>query len=212
MSGFKDIPEGHITLANATVPGCLIGADSDLVTTDISLKDGQITDAPGTPVEMARAMLLPCFTDMHTHLDKGHIWPRASNPDGTFMGALTTVAADRSSNWSAEDVATRMEFSLRCAFAHGTRAIRTHIDSLKPQDAISWPVLAEMRDKWAGRIELQASSLVGCDSHESIARDYASTADIVAEHGGALGMVTYPVPDVKQRLLDFFDLAGKRDL
>ena len=212
MPGFRNIPEGHVTLTNATVPGCLVGADAELVTTDISLKDGHITDVPGKAVDMARAMVLPCFADMHTHLDKGHIWPRASNPDGSFMGALTTVAADRSANWSTEDVATRMEFSLQCAYAHGTKAIRTHIDSLKPQDAISWPVLAQKRAEWAGRIDLQASSLIGCDSHENIARDYASTADIVAEHGGVLGMVTYPVPDVKQRLLDFFDLAGGRGL
>ena len=212
MPGFRDIPEGHVTLADATVPGCLIGSGDDLTVTDISIKDGKITDSPGRRIDMARAMVLPCFTDMHTHLDKGHIWPRASNPDGTFMGALTTVAADRSANWNAEDVAARMEFSLRSAYAHGSKAIRTHIDSLKPQDVISWPVLAQKRTEWAGRIDLQASSLIGCDSHEDIARDYASTADIVAEHGGVLGMVTYPVPDVKQRLLDLFDLAGARGL
>ena len=46
----------------------------------------------------------------HTHLDKGHIWPRAANPDGTFAGALESVAADRLANWSARDVAARMEF------------------------------------------------------------------------------------------------------
>ncbi|MEM6386535.1 MAG: cytosine deaminase [Pseudomonadota bacterium] len=212
MKGFKDIPKGHITLKNVTVPGCVIGAGDDLVTTDISIVDGTITDAPGTPVEMARAIALPCLTDMHTHLDKGHIWPRAANPDGTFMGALTTVGADRGANWSAADVATRMEFSLQCAFAHGTKAIRTHIDSLVPQDAISWPVLREKRAAWAGRIELQAASLIGCDSHESIKTGYASTADIVAEYGGCLGMVTYPVPDVKQRVTEFFELAGNRDL
>jgi cytosine/creatinine deaminase len=53
---------------------------------------------------MAGAMVFPCFVDMHTHLDKGHIWGRAPNPDGTFMGALTTVGADREANWSAGDV------------------------------------------------------------------------------------------------------------
>ncbi|MEM7718326.1 MAG: cytosine deaminase [Pseudomonadota bacterium] len=212
MQGFRIIPEGHVTLENVTVPGCVIGTADDLTVCNISIKDGQITDAPGAPIDMARAIALPCFTDMHTHVDKGHIWPRAANPDGTFMGALTTVADDRTANWSAVDVATRMEFSLRCAFAHGTKAIRTHIDSLVPQDQISWPVLAAKRAEWTGRINIQAASLIGCDSHESIKTGYAATADIVAEHGGCLGMVTYPVPDVKQRLLDFFELAGQRNL
>lgn len=211
MSTFEK-SSGPIRLRNVTVPGCLVGEAADLVVTDISIGDGKILKRGGKDVEMGEAMVFPCFVDMHTHLDKGHIWPRASNPDGTFMGALNTVAQDRAANWSARDVRARMEFSLKCAYAHGTRAIRTHLDSLQPQDAISWPVFAELREKWAGRIELQASSLVGCDSYASIAQDYAATADIVAEHGGVLGMVTYPVPDIRQRLREFFELAGARGL
>ncbi|MEO1537138.1 MAG: cytosine deaminase [Pseudomonadota bacterium] len=212
MHGFTTIPEGHITLTNATVPGCLIGSSEDLVATDLFLRDGALVAEPGAPVDMKRAMVLPCFTDMHTHIDKGHIWPRAANPDGTFMGALTTVGADRAANWNADDVATRMEFSLRCAYAYGTSALRTHIDSLKPQDNISWPVFAEKRQEWADRIKLQAASLIGCDSYDSIKADYASTADLVAKCNGVLGMVTYPVPDLPKRLSEFFDLAGIRDL
>ncbi|SMX24090.1 cytosine deaminase [Boseongicola aestuarii] len=209
----QEIPNARaFTLMNITVPGCFIGRPEDLVATYLHIKDGKISDTGGLQIDMGRAMVLPCFADMHTHLDKGHIWPRASNLDGTFLGALTAVGDDRAANWSATDVATRMEFALKCAYAHGTKAIRTHIDSIPPQDSISWPVFSQLRAKWAGKIDLQAASLVGCDSFENLAADYASTADIVAEHGGVLGMVTYPVPDVKQRLTDFFTLAGNRDL
>ena len=204
--------DGPVRLRNVSVPGSLIGLSDDLATTDITIHQGRIADRGGVDIEMDRAMILPCFVDMHTHLDKGHIWPRAGNPDGTFPGALSTVAADRQANWSPEDVAARMEFSLRCAWAHGTRAIRTHIDSLAPQDEISWPVFVEMRSKWADRIVLQGSSLIGCDSLDDIGRDYADTADIVAAAGGVLGMVTYDVPDLRDRLIDFFTLAGERDL
>ncbi|MDJ1015031.1 MAG: cytosine deaminase [Paracoccaceae bacterium] len=207
------IPEDRrVRLINVTVPGCLIGAAEDLVVTDLSLADGRIAASGGEEIDMARAMVFPCFVDMHTHLDKGHIWPRAANPDGTFLGALTTVGADREANWSAEDVRARMTFALKCAYAHGTRAIRTHLDSIPPQDRISWAVFEEVRGEWEGRIALQAASLIGCDGHESIASDYAATADIVAKTGGVLGMVTYPVPDVRQRIFDFFTLAGERDL
>ena len=211
MSRIEQI-KGPLRLRNVTVPGCLIDRPQDLVVTDLSIDGDRIVPRGGIDIEMDRAMVFPCFVDMHTHLDKGHIWPRAANPDGTFMGALNTVAADRIANWSAEDVRTRMEFSLKCAYAHGTKAIRTHLDSLPPQDAISWPVFAEVRKEWQGRIELQAASLIGCDSHADIARDYAATADIVAATGGVLGMVTYPVPDLRKRLLDFFQLAGARGL
>ena len=53
----------------------------------------------------------------------------------------------------------RMEFCLRTAYAHGTAAIRTHIDSIGPQTRISWPVVAEARERWRGRIDLQAAPL-----------------------------------------------------
>jgi cytosine deaminase len=156
-------------------------------------------------------MVLPAFVDMHTHLDKGHIWGRSPNPYGTFMGALETVKADRTVHWSAKDVRARMEFALRCAFAHGTRAIRTHLDSLPPQDAISLPVFRELRTDWADRIELQASSLIGCEQ-VSLDGPYARTADLVAQSGGTLGMVTYPVPGLVHQLDAFFRLATERGL
>lgn len=207
---FRALPSGHITLADVTVPACLIGQEGDLVTTDLHIADGVITDAPGQRVDMARAMVLPCFADMHVHLDKGHIWPRAANPDGSFLGALTTVRADHA-NWTAEDVRTRMEFGLACAYAHGTRAVRTHLDSIPPQPQISWPVFAELRDRWAGRIDLQAVCLIGCDGFSEDG-DFRVTADLVAAHGGVLGMVTYPVPDLRERLEGFFRLATARGL
>lgn len=205
----KDRP---VRLRNVTVPGCFLGSSDDLVVTDLTIWEGRFEERGGLDVEMDRQMVLPCFVDMHTHLDKGHIWPRAANPDGTFAGALSTVANDRLRNWNAEDVRARMEFSLKCAYAHGTSAIRTHIDSLAPQDEISWPVFTEVRRDWEGRIALQGSSLIGCDTVEDIAEDYADTADIVAAAGGILGMVTYPVQDLRDRLIDFLTLAGERDL
>jgi len=208
---FHALPSGDITLKNLTIASCLLDQPGDLTQIDLNISDGRISDRPGTPVDMKGAMVFPAFVDMHTHLDKGHIWARAPNPDGTFMGALTTVGADRTANWSAGDVRARMDFALRCAYAYGTRAIRTHLDSLAPQDAISFPVFCDLRDEWAGRIDLQASCLV---SIENVGPDtfFPNTAKIVAESGGVLGSVSYPVPDLKDRFLYFFDIARSHGL
>jgi cytosine/creatinine deaminase len=145
-------------------------------------------------------MVLPAFVDMHTHLDKGHIWPRSPNPDGTFMGALTTVGADRAARWTAADVAARMEFSLRCAYAHGTRAIRTHLDSHPAAgcDQLSRSS-ASCGPNGPGGSTLQAACLIG------LRRGFRPTGLSAApptswrESGGVLGMVTYPMPDLKDR-------------
>ena len=208
---FRSLPPGPLQLDNVTVPACLIGQPGDLVRTSVSLDGGVIGKGGGHVVDMRGAMLLPCFIDMHTHLDKGHIWPRSPNPDGTFMGALATTGADRAARWTAADVRARMEFSLRCAFAHGTRAIRTHLDSIPPQDDISFGVFREMRAQWAGRIDLQAVCLIGAEGF-STDGPFRDTARIVAQSGGVLGMVTYPLPDIKARILGFLGMADRLGL
>ncbi|MGZ2257343.1 cytosine deaminase [Roseobacter sp. A03A-229] len=205
------LPAGPVTLKNLTVPACLVEQEGDLVSLDLSLDGHRITDAPGQVVDMKGAMVFPAFIDMHTHLDKGHIWPRAANPDGSFDGALSTVGADRTANWTADDVAARMDFALRCAYAHGTRAIRTHLDSIPPQDDVSWPVFQELRLQWRDQITLQAACLVGCDA-VALDTGFVHTADVVAEAGGVLGMVAYPVPDIEARVRLLLDLAQERGL
>jgi cytosine/creatinine deaminase len=205
------LPDGPIRLENITVPACLLGQPGDLIRTSLSIDGGRIVADGGAPVDMKGAMVFPAFVDMHTHLDKGHIWPRTPNPDGTFMGALTAVGSDRESSWSAEDVRARMDFALRCAFAHGTGAIRTHLDSIPPQDDISWAVFREIRAEWKGRIELQAACLVACENVDANG-PFAAIAATVALSGGVLGMVTYPVPTLQQRIDAFFAHASHHSL
>ncbi len=211
---FLTLPKvAALRLDNVTVPSCLIGLGGELTPTSLTLADGKIVPdrADAVPVDMKGALVFPCFTDMHTHLDKGHIWPRSPNPDGSFAGALVAAGSDREASWSAEDVRARMSFSLRCAFAHGTKAVRTHLDCIPPQTAISFGVFREMRAEWAGRITLQAASLIGCENIENLA-GFHQTADIVAESGGILGMVTYPVPKLQHYIDTFFDAADARGL
>lgn len=211
MKGFKSLPSSAYTLRNVTVPACLQGADTgDLIRTDIGIADGIIGPPSGVDIDMSGAMALPAFVDMHTHLDKGHILPRAANPDGSFMGALTTVHTDHE-NWHADDVYERADFALRCAYSYGTRAMRTHLDCIPPQDEISWPVFDKLRDKWAGKIELQAVCLVGCDGVDLQGR-FRDTAKLVQRYGGVLGLVTYPMPGLDQLLEDFFNLAASLNL
>ena len=162
-------------------------------------------------VDLDGGLVWPCFTDMHTHLDKGHIWERRPNPDGSFAGALEAVGADRIANWSAEDVAARMDFSLRTAYAHGTQLIRTHLDSLAPQHRISFEVFKAMRERWRGRIELQAVALFPLELMED-ATYLADLVQVVGEAGGVLGGVTFLHPKIETQLDLLFETAAKAGL
>ena len=206
---FMVLPSGEFTLKNITVPAAIFGQRGDLISTDLGIANGRIVAPGGKGIEMGGAMVLPAFVDCHTHLDKGHILPRAQNPDGTFVGALTSVREDHL-NWTSKDVRTRADFSIRCAYAHGTRAIRTHVDSMNGQYKRSWPVFAELREKWANKVELQMTSLITCETYGM--SEYADIAATVANFDGVLGMVSFPMPDLKKVLLGHFETAGNLGL
>ncbi|MDJ1007336.1 MAG: cytosine deaminase [Paracoccaceae bacterium] len=204
---------GPVRLENLTIPGCLVGEGESLVSASLTLAGGNIVegDPAASAVDVGRAMVFPAFVDMHTHLDKGHIWARSPNLDGTFDGAINAVREDAPARWNAEDLRARMEFALRSAYAHGTGAIRTHLDSHAPQDGISWPLFAEIRAEWADRIALQAACLVSCEYLDT-PEDFHATADRVAAAGGVLGMVTYPTPNLPAQIDGFFAAALERGL
>ena len=200
------IPQSNdLILANARVPLCLTTAAAlppageGLAACDLLIRSGRVAaiEAPGrlgaaAPIaDCDQGLVLPRLVDLHTHLDKGHIWSRRANPDGTHGGARVAVMEDRAANWNADDVRARMDFALRCAYAHGTSAVRTHIDSLGKQAAISWPVFAEMREAWKGRVDLQAVALFPIDYALDDEPMFRQLVAQVAHHGGILGGMTY---------------------
>lgn len=215
-----DIPaSGDYWLRRARLPAAVVDGAA---LADLRVAGGVIAAvAPaGTApagVDLAGGQVWPCFVDVHTHLDKGHIWTRTPNPDGTFPGALAAVAEDRL-RWTEADLRPRMEHALAGAYAHGTAAIRTHLDSAHTRAADAWRVFRALRDEWAGRITLQAASLCPLEGYDG--DEGAALADQVAEAGGALGGVTRlggpfdaPLPDGFQDRLDrLFSLADARGL
>lgn len=216
------LPPAYV-LAGARVPACLTDAahpvDAEgLARLDIAVAGGRLTaiaptlDLPELPrVALNGRLVLPGLVDVHTHLDKAFIWPRAPNPDGSFAGALAAADADRRAHWTTADVRARMDFALRCAYAHGTVAIRTHLDSIGPQTAISWPVFAELREAWHGRIALQAVALTPIDLVLDDG-EFLPLLDAVRRHRGVLGAVTYMSPALPAGLDRLFAAANEHGL
>ncbi|NEP26609.1 MAG: cytosine deaminase [Moorea sp. SIO3I6] len=162
-------------------------------------------------IDLKQGQVWPCFLDIHTHLDKGHIWERSPNPDGTFNSACLTGDADAETYWQGEDLYRRMEFGLKCSYAHGTKAIRTHIDWVGEQSAISLGVFQTLQKEWLDRITLQAVSLVTLDYYQTPAAAI-TLADTIAEIGGILGGVAYSNQDLDAQLDTVFSLAKERNL
>ncbi|WP_117191741.1 cytosine deaminase [Rhizobium terrae] len=222
---FMTLPDaGRFALVNATLPAVLVKgfaapAKEGLIAADLIISDGKIErilPAATAPADLMKAdmrggMAWPCFVDMHTHLDKGHFWDRRPNPDGTFDGALMNVREDRIANWSAEDIRVRFEFSLKSAYAHGTKLIRTHLDSIPPQPDISFPLFAELREEWKDRIALQAVALLPleCVPDEAVFNGIVATTK---RYGGLLGGATRILPDFEKILDTLFRAASDNGL
>ena len=212
-------------LNNAHIPSCLIDVEDSIEKTreglclvDLKISQGNITQVVAADttkkelpsLDLQKQIVLPCLIDMHTHLDKGHIWERSPNVEGTFDMALNRAIADSEQYWQPEDVYRRMEFGLKCSYAHGTQAIRTHIDSRGKQAKISLEVFKDLRSLWQDKIILQAVSLVSLDYYQT--PEGIVLADKIAEVGGVLGGVGWQNPDLESQLDTIFTLAQERNL
>ena len=212
-------------LKNAHIPVSLLENEGfspqtseGLTLVNLEINDGNINRITSTippednipVIDLKKKLVFPCFIDMHTHLDKGHSWQRCPNHDGTFDGALKMALEDSRREWRLEDVYRRMEFGVKCSYAHGTAAIRTHIDSFGQQAQISLTALGELQRQWAGKITLQAVSLVSLDYYQT--SEGAALADKIAEFGGILGGVAYTNADLQAQIDITFKLAQERGL
>ncbi|MBW4581358.1 MAG: cytosine deaminase [Tildeniella nuda ZEHNDER 1965/U140] len=195
------------------IPATQSASQPDFLLVDVEIDGSTIgaiapagrTNDEQPSVDLGGGIVFPCFVDLHTHLDKGHIWERTPNPDCTFDGAIDTSQTDAKKHWDADDVYRRMEFGLKCSYAHGTKALRTHIDSAGEQAAISLSVFKALQSEWRARLTLQAASLVSLEYYCTQAGE--QLAEQVAEVGGILGGVAYMNPDIEAQVDRAFTLA-----
>src|SRR5262249_13147394 len=128
-----------------------------------ALRPANSADADARPrIDLNGRQVWPMLVDVHTHLDRGHTVVRAPNASGTFADAVAATAADPP-RWTHDDLVARMSFGLRCAYAHGVSAVRTHLDSVPEQAERSWRAFRDMRAEWQDRVALQAVSLIPID-------------------------------------------------
>ncbi|MFZ9738093.1 MAG: cytosine deaminase [Prochlorotrichaceae cyanobacterium] len=158
-------------------------------------------------IDQRGGLLLPCFVDIHTHLDKGHSVSRTPNPDGSFAGAMAAVPQDAQQYWTEEDLYRRMSFGLQCSYAHGTQGIRTHLDSSGPLGVRVWKVFRALQQEWSDRLTLQGVALVPPSYY---AEPEAETLlALVAEAHGLLGGFFFADPAVPLWLEGLFALAHR---
>ncbi|UXU76602.1 MULTISPECIES: amidohydrolase family protein [unclassified Paracoccus (in: a-proteobacteria)] len=138
-------PDG--TLAATDV---LIGADGRIARLGASLSEPEgasVVDASG-------CLVTPGFVDMHQHLDKTGVLRFTPNPSGTLQGARDAFAL-YARKAPPEDVLRRAARTLGRCLAHGTTAIRSHVNVDKDAGFNGIDALAQLRAEWADLVQLQ---------------------------------------------------------
>jgi len=223
----------HYWLRNAQVPDALLvrsrqgrsrqwstpdSPQDNLLAVDLEIANGEIASIATAgaiasyshpSVDLKGGMVFPCFVDAHTHLDKGHIWGRSPNPDGSFSSAIDAITTD-AAQWDEIDLYRRMEFGLKCSYAHGTKAIRTHLDSAGDLARMSFSVFQQLQHEWSDRLILQAACLVPLEYYGT--PEGEALADQIAELGGILGGFAYMNPNIEAEVERTVAIAKDRKL
>ena len=217
-TGFLPIPAtGDYRLDNARVPHCMLSAGgvkpdaAGLCHVDLVIRHGRIlgvtplgltsaheTDLPVIDTRgalvMPRSRRYPHPSRQGLHLEpcpqsRRHI-PRRPRYGPTRPRGQLGCAGSGAPQWISACAA---------ALAHGTGAIRTHLDSIGKQTALSWPVFAELRETWRDVITLQATSLFLLDDILENGEEFAQVVETTARYEGQLGGVTFAghAPDAR---------------
>jgi len=207
---------------DANAPSVLLGEGFEtrsdyegLVACRIALDEKSIIGVePLSPAEVracpSLGLVLPEFLDSHTHLDKTHSWGRAPNVSGTFQEALENLSEDKK-HWTVDDVYQRASYALRCAYAHGTMALRTHVDTGLGWAQRSYEALARLREEWAGKVELQLVSLASVADYDS--PDGEMLADLPLRFGAkAIGGMPLMNREIDRQLDKLLQFAKEREL
>ena len=200
-------------------PDGLPSAGDGLVGAEVFLEGGALRiyrpgECPVVPeacvVDLKQSMVWALPVDCHTHVDKGQVWARTPNPDGSFPLALEASGAETQAHFSEADMRVRSSFILDCAVAHGTAAVRTHVDASRDHLDTRLGVLQEFSAQYSDRINLQLAPFTGLGEAPEVVDYVAERA--AAVDASALSAFLYKDARLDEFLDQIFRLALKYGL
>ncbi|MCZ2839240.1 amidohydrolase family protein [Modestobacter sp. VKM Ac-2985] len=163
-------------------------------------------------LDLTGHLLLPAPAEPHAHLDKALTSHRAPNRTGDLAGAIVAIR-EIAAGFSHADLVERATRAAHEYLAHGTTAIRTHVDLGAHTGTRHVRALLEVRDALAGLVDLQVVALVSAPwSAEEVQGNARLLAEAVELGVDVIGGVPHLWPDRDAGLALSFDAAVRAGL
>lgn len=209
----SSLPRPLRLLRNATLwDGSVVDveiADGVVVSTRPAAPDYSTTEGdPAAPdysttdssevLDLRGYVLLPAPAEPHAHLDKARSWDSIRPPMGDLGLAIASWRA-YAETMTVEDVAARARAQALAMLAHGTTAIRTHVDVLLGDEPLRGiHALVRVRDELRDLVDLEIVALPGPDIPDAaIEAALDAGADTL---GGAPHIADEPLADLRRLL------------
>lgn len=200
------LPDGSVVdveLAGGVVVSARAAGEDPARSAEGAPADGPDTDGA---LDLAGYLLLPAPAEPHAHLDKARSWDLIAPPMGDLGLAIASWRA-YAETMTVQDVAARARRQALALLAHGTTAIRTHVDVLlgdAPLRGIH--ALVAVRDELRDLVDIEIVALPGPDIPDAaIEAALDAGADTV---GGAPHIADDPLADLRRLLA----IAERRDV
>ena len=185
---------------------------------DILIRDGRIIDRG---IDLARdhvkvpmidgggALVLPALVDGHVHLDKTHTGlPWMAHRAGPQR--ISRIETEQALRGELPPVEVRAANLLRRCIAHGTCALRAHVDVTPELGLAHLEAMLSLREQFAGRVSLQlvAFPQTGVSSQPGVLTLLDEALSQGAEFVGGIDPITFD-GGVDEQLDRIFELAER---
>jgi cytosine deaminase len=187
----------HVILADGTTADVRIDGGRIAAVTGV---DQSPASPPSPAVDLDGYLLVPSLVEPHAHLDKAFTADNVINLDGSLLGAIEAWLPARTT-FQVSDIATRAWAVTLRYLAHGTTAIRAHIDTGEGIGLRAIEALLAVRRAIGDAIDLQivamcgrpTTGVAGAANRAFLAEALAAGADLV---GGAPAIDDHPMAAV----------------
>jgi cytosine deaminase len=127
---------------------------------DVGIEEGHIVGTLTTPgaagetIDVGGRLVTPGLVEAHIHLDKALLADRVRAAAGTLDEAIR-VTAEAKRGFTVDDIQARARRVLDLAVAHGTTAMRTHVEVDRIVELMGMEAILPLRQEYARALELQ---------------------------------------------------------